>query len=59
VLAAAISPTSKSFAPRNFENHERVGDLDIVELNMAKAPIKQSKRKPLGTLLFLLNVHSP
>jgi len=48
VLAEAMRPTSKSLAPRYWENHDRVGDLDMVELKIAKAPMKQSKMKPLG-----------
>jgi len=34
--------------PATWENHDRVGDLDMVELKIAKAPMKQSKMKPLG-----------
>ena len=50
VLDAAISPTSRSLAPRYWAKRERVGDLDMVELKMAKAPIRQSVRKDWESL---------
>ena len=60
VLAAAINPISKSLALRYSENHVKVGDLDIVELKIAKAPIKHNNRKPLGSFSpssMILHVH--
>ncbi len=60
VLAAAINPISKSLALRYSENHVKVGDLDIVELKIAKAPIRHNNRKPLGSFSpssMILHVH--
>ena len=60
VLAAAINPISKSLASRYSENHVKVGDLDIVELKIAKAPIRHNNRKPLESFSpspMILHVH--
>ena len=41
VEAAAIKPISSGLALRNLAKRERVGDLDMVELKIAKAPKAQ------------------
>jgi len=44
VEAAAMRPISLVPAPRYLANRGRVGDLDIVELKMAVAPMRERSK---------------
>ena len=48
VDAEATKPVQSVGVPRLSEKGFRTGDLDIVELRIAKKPIKQSVRKMLS-----------
>ena len=60
VEAAAMMPVQFVGVPRLLAKGFSTGDLDIVELSMAKKPTRQSIRKMLEALSFdVVSMHSP
>ena len=59
VDAAAMRPISAGLALRNLAKRDRVGDLDMVELKMAKAPKAQRTRNSLNNPSLPVGLISP
>ena len=60
VEAAAMMPVQSVGVPRLLAKGFSTGDLDIVELSMAKKPTRQSIRNMLEVLSFdIVSMHSP